>query len=125
VLVADVLPGLSFCFIEEDEIRGFHSDSFTRSKCITNNAIVKEKVMEDDHLHQFREKAINELARSGLTRSAMETVAEALEEIEMTFALNTSRSECDVEMLDGKLILWHFFLQNLLENYLLMLCNIK
>jgi hypothetical protein len=102
VLVADFLPGLSFCFIEEDEIRGFHSDSFTRSKCITNNAIVKEKVMEDDHLHQFREKAINELARSGLTRSAMETVAEALEEIQMT-------CECDVEMLDGKLILWLFF----------------
>jgi GTP-sensing pleiotropic transcriptional regulator CodY len=97
VLVADVLPGLSFCFIEEDEIRGFHSVSFTRSKFITNNAIVKEKAMEDEHLQQHREKVINELAGSGLTRSAMETVAEVLEEIEMTCALNTSRSECDVE----------------------------
>jgi cytosine/adenosine deaminase-related metal-dependent hydrolase len=64
--------------------------------------ILKEKAMADEHIRQIKEKVINELARSGLTRSAMETVAEALEEIQMT-------CECDVEMLDGKLILWLLF----------------
>jgi hypothetical protein len=93
--------------------------------------ILKEKAMADEHIRQIKEKVINELSRSGLTRSAMETVAEAsqemqelarsgltrstvetvakaLEEIQMMFAVKTSRMEYDMKLVDGKLILWLF-----------------